>query len=351
MLVLTMMGGLVAFGITRLTSANPDIGAPAGDSAQAAPDDAPPAAPVGVSLPVTVSGNRILVGDKPWWFVGYNSFTWSGDCGTPQELMSADQVDSWFASMRHDGHGAVRLMFFPGFNPSRLDRAVAAAKRNNIYLIVTLDNGVEGCGVTKKDSAWYADPGRQEDYVRHLTAVVQRYRGESAIAWFEYLNEPSWADGALRTFYDRMGSVAHGIDPGRLFGSGAVAPYWFQGNENYLSVNQSPGVDIASLHEYDITEAESHHGSSAVANAAGKPLIVGEFGVFDPDKARTDCAGDLSSRPARVQAKVDAYLNITGYVGALAWSWQPGFVDGCITGLADDPATQEVLRNSKPAGS
>ncbi|MEP6561837.1 MAG: hypothetical protein ABJD68_12295, partial [Nakamurella sp.] len=65
---------------------------------------------------ITVRGDQILRGGEPWWFAGYNSFTWSGNCGRSAELMSEDQVDAWFASMRHDGHGAVRLMFFQGWD-------------------------------------------------------------------------------------------------------------------------------------------------------------------------------------------------------------------------------------------
>jgi hypothetical protein len=79
---------------------------------------------------ITTSGDEILRGGQPWWFLGYNSFTWSGDCGNPEELMTTQQVEDWFASMRHDGHGAVRLMFFDGWNLDRLDAALAAAKQH-----------------------------------------------------------------------------------------------------------------------------------------------------------------------------------------------------------------------------
>jgi Cellulase (glycosyl hydrolase family 5) len=297
---------------------------------------------------ITTSGDQILRAGRPWWLVGYNSFVWSGDCGLPAEMMSAEQVDAWFASMRHDGHGAVRLFFFRGWNIARLDAAVASARRNNVYLTITLANGIDGCGEAAKTAAWFDDPGERRRYVEHLTSLVTRYRGDPTIAWFEYFNEPGYADGRLRTFYDQMGAIAHGIDPGRLFSSGTVAPYWFGGDAAFLAVSQSPGVDIASLHEYDYTEAESNHGPAVRADSAGKPVIVGEFGVVDPaTAAEADCRDEAEGRSLRVQRKLDAYLSTPGYVGAFAWAWQPGSRPAhCPQGGLDaDPATQQVLRD------
>src|SRR4051794_2814971 len=101
------------------------------------PRVAEPSAPA-PNTALTTSGDQILRAGQAWWLVGYNSFVWSGDCGRPTEKMSAEQVDAWFASMRHDGHGAVRLFFFRGWNLARLDAAVESARRNNIYLTITI---------------------------------------------------------------------------------------------------------------------------------------------------------------------------------------------------------------------
>ena len=299
---------------------------------------------------LTTSGDEILRSGEPWWLVGYNSFVWSGDCGEPAEKMTTEQVDAWFASMRHDGHGAVRLFFFRGWDVSRLDAAVASARRNNIYLAITIANGIEGCGETAKTAPWFDDPAERDRYVQHMSSLVTRYRGDPTIAWFEYFNEPDYANGKLRTFYDEMGAIARGIDPSRLFASGTVAPYWFGNDSDFLDVQESSGVDIASLHEYDYTEAESNHGPAALANSAGKPLIVGEFGVTDPAAgAQGRCSSEAAERPTRVQRKLDAYLRTPGYIGAFAWAWQPGErPDGCAEGGLDvDQVTQKVLRDSE----
>lgn len=304
------------------------------------------AGPIGAAGPpaITVSGNGIMRGGQPWWLTGFNSFVWSGDCGHDYERMSTEDVDTWFASMRHDGHGAVRLFFFEGWSLGRLDAAVMSAKRNNVYLTITLANGIEGCGEREKDAGWFDNAQDRADYERHLSTLVERYRGDTAIAWFEYFNEPRYVGGKLRQFFDEMGARAKAIDPQRLFASGTIAPYSLGGDGNFLDASSSPGVDIVSLHEYDEDEGESNQGPSVRANAAGKPIIVGEFGIMASDEAR--CRLNFADRAERVAAKLKAYTTIPGYIGAFAWAWSPGNGDTCSIGnLASDSALQSVLRS------
>lgn len=142
----------------------------------------------------------------------------------------------------------------------------------------------------------------------------------------------------LAASYDRMGAAAHQIDPTQLFSSGTVAPYAVGGADAYRDVTSSPGVNIASVHEYDETEAESNHGPETRAAPGGKPVIVGESGI----RAGPGCATGFATRAQRVQAKTQAYLSRGS--GALAWAWQPGSPT-CEYGTLDtDTATQQVLR-------
>lgn len=302
--------------------------------------------PAGAMPAITVARDKIMRDGQSWWFLGYNSFTWSANCGRPEELMTAQQVDDWFASMRHDGHGAVRLMFYDGWDINRLDAAIAAAKRNNIYVTVTLGDARNDCGEEAKTVEWFSDDGKRNKYRQHMTELLERYRGNTTIAWFEYLNEPGYVDGALRSFYDEMGAVAATIDPDRLFSSGTIAPYALGGDGNFRTVQESPGVDISSLHEYDYNEAESHQGPLLRGDSAGKPVIVGEFGVYNPAGDDAQCEADVGKRVDRVKRKVDAYLGTPGYIGAFAWAWQPGSLDGVCQspGLDGDVAVQDVLR-------
>lgn len=289
---------------------------------------------------ITVQGDQILRDGEAWWFLGYNSFVWSGDCGNDDEKMSADDVEQWFSEMRHDGHGAVRLFFYDGWDIDRLDAAVDSAKRHNVYLTITLDDAIGGCGENDKDAGWFADQSERDVYQAHMEMLLERYRGETAFAWFEFFNEPSYEGGALREFFDEMGEAADAVDPGRLFASGTVAPYWLDGEDNFADVHESPGVDIASMHEYDEGEVESNHGPGVRANSGGKPVIVGEYGIT----AGEGCDSGFDSRADRITDKAEAYTSIDGYVGAFAWAWQPGG-GGCELGNLDaDTATQDVLR-------
>ena len=309
--------------------------------------DSPPAADgLGSDVPITVDGDRILRGGEPWWFLGYNSFTWSGDCGDEDERMSTEQVEEWFASMRHDGRGAVRLFFFEGWDLDRLDAAVESAKRHDLYLTVTLDDAIGGCDESDKDEAWFADQGERDAYREHMVMLLERFRGEATIAWFEFFNEPDPDVEALRPFYDEMGVVAEGIDPGRLFASGTIAPY-DGGPVSFRTLHESPAVDIASLHEYDEGEVESNHGPDAREGAAGKPVIVGEFGLYASADG-VDCAYDFAGRAEQVAAKVEAYTSVEGYAGALAWAWQPGGGTCEYGNLDEDEESQDVLRSFAP---
>lgn len=307
----------------------------------------PPPDGMGTDLAITVEGDEILRGGQPWWFLGYNSFVWSGDCGDDDEKMTVEDVDAWFASMRHDGHGAARLFFFEGWDVDRLDAAVESAKRHDIYLTITLDDAIAECGESEKDAEWFADESERDAYRSHMTSLLERYRGETTIAWFEYFNEPDFVDGALREFYDEMGAVAESVDPDRLFASGTIAPYALGGDENFRTVHESPGVDIASLHEYDEGEVESNHGPDTRASSAGKPVIVGEFGIEATDAG--NCPRDFAARAEQFGAKAEAYTTIDGYVGGMAWSWQPGNADECVyENLPADAASQQVLRTFTP---
>ena len=289
---------------------------------------------------ITVEGDQIMRNGEPWWFLGYNSFVWSGDCGDDDEKMTTDDVEQWFSGMRHDGHGAVRLFFYDGWNLDRLDAALESARQHNVYLTITLDDAIGGCGESDKTAAWFDDRSERDVYRNHLETLLDRYRGETAFAWFEYFNEPDYEDGALRQFYDEMGAAADTIDPDRLFASGTVAPYWVDGEDNFADIHSSPGVDIASLHEYDENEIESNHGPKVRANSAGKPTIVGEYGIT----AGAGCDSSFGSRAARVADKAVAYTDTdAGYAGAFAWAWQPGG-GGCELGNLDaDVDTQAVI--------
>lgn len=321
------------------------------DSATMSTDNTTPTTTTTTTTPpggmprITVNGNTIQRGGQDWWLTGYNSFVWTGDCGHPDERMTQAQVDAWFASMRHDGHGAVRLFFYQWWDLADLDAAVASAKRHNVYLTITLNDAIGGCGENDKTPEWFADQGERDEFRGHMETLLRRYHGETAIAWFEYFNEPGGDDtwSQLREFYDTMGDIAHDIDPQRLFASGTVAPYWLGGEANFRAVSESRGVDIVSLHEYDENEVVSNHYPRVKANSAGKPIIVGEFGLYANENG-DGCAHSFTDRATKVRDKLNAYIRDSANAGAFGWAWQPGG-GGCEYGNFDaDQPSQHQFR-------
>jgi hypothetical protein len=303
-----------------------------------------------IPLPrITAQGNKIQRNGQEWWFTGYNSFVWSGDCGRTDEKMTPAQVDAWFATMRHDGHGAVRLFFFEGWNITALDAALASARRHNVYLTITLDDAIAGCGETYKTPEWFNNPQERDAFRQHMVRLLERYRGETAIAWFEYLNEPggdnTWRH--VRDFYNAMGDIAAGVDPDRLFSTGTLSPHAVGGEANYRAISGSRGVDIASVHEYDADVVISTHYDVAKANSAGKPLILGEFGLY-ANETGADCPHSFAVRAQQVSKKLDAYIRDSANAGAFGWAWQPGGQpNACELGNLDaDTASQAHFRTT-----
>jgi hypothetical protein len=100
------------------------------------------------------------------------------------------------------------------------------------------------------------------------------------------------------------------------------------------------------LHEYDEDDPESHHGPSVRANAVGKPIIVGEFGIKASDETR--CPLSFADRAERIATKLQAYTTVPGYIGAFAWAWSLGNGEECSYNLAYDTRSQRVLRTFQP---
>ncbi len=303
-----------------------------------------------ITLPrITVQGDNIQRNGQDWWFTGYNSVVWSGDCGRDDEKMTPAQVDAWFAGMRHDGHGAVRLFFFEGWDIAALDAAVVSARRHNVYLTITLDDAIAGCGETYKTPEWFSNAQERDAYRQHMVHLLERYRGETSIAWFEYFNEPggdnTWRQ--VRDFYNAMGDVAAGVDPDRLFSAGTLSPEAVGGEANYRALSGSRGVDIASVHEFDADAVISTHYGVAKANSAGKPLVVGEFGM-SANATGEGCARSFAARAEQVSKKLNAYVRDSANAGAFGWAWQPGGQpDACESGNLDaDTASQVHFRTT-----
>lgn len=323
------------------------------------------------------SGTRLILNGQPTQFTGVNSYSLATLWGTNSGcggMFSDAELDSFFASLRPNS--LVRMWAFQGsmaFNPSTgqidwrpLDRVFAAAARHGQRLIPVLTNHWDACdgGGGNKDAAWYQGGYR---YVRnssgltplsfwsYLRRIVPRYRSSPALGMWELVNEPEApqqgtcdegvARAALRYFFDRVGGELKRLDPGHLSEAGLMGngQCGAQGGD-YEYVIRSPGVDVASFHDYGSTApmpGDDWNGLQTrlnQANAANKPLVVGEVG----QTASVDGAGCLTLVQRRdvYRAKMDAQFNGSpaGISAFLPWNFGLS-AQGCTYELIPgDPA-------------
>jgi hypothetical protein len=274
-------------------------------------------------------------------------------------------MDAFFAAL--PSNSTVRIWGFQGSMATNadtgardwtgLDRVVRAAERAGQHLIVSLANQSGNCDDGHwKDRAWYeggyrglyGGDGRTVATVSYwdwIHEIVSRYRSSTAIAGWELVNEPeasecaagsmsdcyahllcpdeSAAALALRQFVDTVGGEIKRIDPNHLVESGAMGGGQCGWTANdYAFVHASPGVDVASYHDYtaDQVLGQELPERLAQANTLGKPIIVGELGVRAGDGI-SDCPS-LTQRRDLIQAKANAMMS-GGAAAVLVWDVVP----------------------------
>ncbi len=335
-------------------------------TATAAPTPAPTATaaptPAPTQLPrpsgfVSRCGDQLCLDGRVWTFTGVNAYEaateWGTNAGCGTEL-SNSQLDQLFSSLG-PGH-VVRFWAFQALATNYttkqldwgpIDRVINAAAAYGDLVIPALANETGSCDDNHwKDAAWY-DGGYRNvydssqwpastplSYWSYVQDFLQRYKDNTTIAMVELVSEPSptgsgyvcegetAAAQALRSFFDTVGEMAHAIDPNHLIESG------LQGsnqcgtvNTDYGYVMASPGVDVASVHDYETALTPDYFtGAVAEARAVGKPLITGEAGE-EAQAALPGCPS-LQDRTSLMEQKMNAQLG-AGSSGFLAWDWVP----------------------------
>ncbi len=344
---------------------------------------------------VTRRGSTLLLDGKPYRFTGVNAYELTAggvNWGCGPAVTTAD-MDRLFASLRP--HSLVRVWAWQGCaavdvrtkkrNWTGLDRVVSAAGRHNQRLVLVLggNNGVGEDGHWK-DRAWYGggftrrfheDPRTPQttSYWGYVREIVRRYRNSPAVAIWEPINEPNAIDcdggvrgpacaesgnwtcdqdramRALRAFFDRVGGEIKRIDPNHLVGSGFVGgtECGVSGNR-YGHVHASPGIDVASYHDYwadkPMSTMELKH-RLRIARTLGKPFMVGEAGMRARD-GRAGCAS-TAMRRTRIGRKLTAQFR-AGISGFLVWNWVPKPDPGCTFDIGPRDPLLRLLRRFRP---
>jgi mannan endo-1,4-beta-mannosidase len=306
---------------------------------------------------VTRCGDQLCLGGKVWTFTGLNAYEaatdWGVNAGCGADLSDTD-LDTLFSSL---GPGkVVRFWAFQALATNYttkqldwapIDRVIDTAAEYGDMVIPALTNETGSCDDNEwKDANWY-DGGYMDVYDSsawpnstplsfwdYMQAFLQRYKDDPTIAMIELVSEPSPTESgyacinetqaaqALRSFFDTVGAEAHSLAPNLLVESGLQGSNQCgSANSDYGYVMASPGVDVASVHDYDTALTPDYFtGAVAGATADGKPLITGEVG--EDAQANLNGCPSLSDRTSFLGQVMTAQFG-AGSSGFLAWDWVP----------------------------
>ncbi|HSW88398.1 MAG TPA: cellulase family glycosylhydrolase [Candidatus Saccharimonadales bacterium] len=351
----------------------------------------PNAGDIPVTPYVSAVGTNLYVSGERYQFTGVNAFNLGSYTGNAGCGGQANDLDAFFAQLRPNS--TVRMWAYQGSITTNtttkqtdwtgLDRVVAAAQKDGIKLILVLSDQAGTCDDGHwKDQAWYAGGYAQAfndtgngltplPYLDYVKLVVARYKDSPTIAMWEPVNEPESSDCqnaqgsacytketcnegtariALRSFFDTVGGAIKSIDKNHLVSSGVI------GNgqcgvqfEDYQYVHESPGIDVASYHDYGSNDqampGDEWNGLQKRLNQMtliSKPLIIGEVGML----AKDNTAGCISyaSRRDKLKAKMDAQFK-AGIAGFMPWDLSGGVSAVCNYDIVDNDPTIALLRD------
>lgn len=231
--------------------------------------------------------------------------------------LNSVRIPFWYAMLESDSD--------PGrYSPTGwkwLDMAVDNCERARIYCVLDF-HGVPGgqstadhTGAADRNQFW-THPKDQDRAAAIWTAVAQRYRGRSAIAAFDLINEPMGAPnfGAIVSASDRLFHAVHGADPDRLVivedgyrGLDGFPPPSKLGWSNVIySQHHYPTMGetdpLPSIHERYFRE--DFPKSRRQQERLGAPVYVGEWNVIHTSAG----GGPMTARYVREMEAMD-------------WSW------------------------------
>ncbi|XP_073134477.1 mannan endo-1,4-beta-mannosidase 7-like [Henckelia pumila] len=297
---------------------------------------------------VSTEGVHFMLHGTPFYANGFNAY-WL-------MLVASDKsqrykVSSAFEEAAKHGLTIARTWAFAdgGYSPLQyspgsyneqmfqgLDFAIAEAGRHGMKLILSLVNNYADFGGKKQYVEWARKKGQKissEDvfftnplvksyYRNHIKVVLTRrnsitgvaYRDDPTIMAWELMNEPRCATDksgrTMQAWISEMASYLKSIDTKHLLEAGLEGFYgpsdarkqhnipYFQVGTDFISNNQIPHVDFATVHAYpdqwfanESDEAQlsflrnwlENHIQDA-QNILRKPLILAEFGKSSRDR-------------------------------------------------------------------
>ena len=312
-------------------------------------------------------GGRFFVGRKPFRFVGANVALMYRDedrARMPETLRQAAQAGIKVVRVWAFGEGGpndVRpiadfedwprhhsFRFAPGqWNEDafvHLDKVIAEAAKNNIYVQLCLTNWWRDTGGVTQYLRWagindaaddsykfginnekailfYTNPETRRLYREHIEKLATRrntitgvaYRDDPTIFGWELMNEAQvitgrWAE--RRAWFAEMSAYLKSLDPNHMIAPGAWGYRSSSERREWLADHAIPTIDYCDVHNYPRDDHDSFVDSpkalkefienrAAAAFSIKKPLVLGEFG-----------------------------MGVEGYKGASQVEWYKAFFDG-----------------------
>ncbi|XP_051117820.1 mannan endo-1,4-beta-mannosidase 4-like [Andrographis paniculata] len=354
------------------------------------------------------NGVEFVKDGKPFHFNGFNAY-WLMYMGSNPS--TSNKVSSVFTQASKIGMNVARTFAFNdgGSNPLQkspglydenmfkgLDFVVSEAKKNGIYLILSMVNNYKDLGGRSQYVEWAKQKGEKVDnedqfytnptiktfYKNHVKTVLTRvntitgvaYKDEPAIFSWELMNEPrcniDTSGKTVQDWVEEMSAYIKSIDKSHLLEIGLEGFYGEskrQLNPNslllgtdFISLNRLANVDWATVHLYPDQWLQGSNDSTQLtfarnwvqehANDAksilGKPLALAEFGKNSKSSGFT-----IEARENYYRDMYDAVYNCAKNrgpcSGALFWQLlaegMDGYGDGYEVVLEKSPSTAAVI--------
>ena len=359
---------------------------------------------------VRTRGTRFVVNGKPFRFVGANVAIMYRDedrARMPETLARAAQSGIRVVRVWASGEGGPNdigpiadFADWPRMHPFRwapgqwneeafvhLDKVIAEAARNNIYVQLCLTNWWRDTGgVTQylrwagindaadnaypfgindeRAMAFYTNDQTRRLYREHVEKLVTRrntitgvlYRDDPNIFGWELINEGQAVTGRWherRAWIAEMTGYLRTLDPNHVITPGTWGYRTAAERREWLLDHQLPNVDYADVHNYPRPDTNSFVDSpramsefvdnrAAAAFAIKKPLVFGEFGM-GPE------GYNGFSQTEWFRAFLESNVR-AGSAGAMFWILTPDTHRGygvTYTTARDEGVLQEVSRAAR----
>ncbi|XP_010926118.1 mannan endo-1,4-beta-mannosidase 1 [Elaeis guineensis] len=290
---------------------------------------------------IRTSGLHFVLNGSPFFANGFNAYWLTCVASDPSQrykisnafMEASSRGLSVARTWAFNDGGSTALQYSPGsYNEQMfkgLDFVVSEAGKYNIRLILSLVNNYDSFGGKKQyvqwarnqgqniasDDEFFTNPVVKGFYKNHVQTVLTRvntitgvaYKNDPTIFAWELMNEPRCqsdpSGSTIQAWITEMAAFLKSIDSSHLLEAGLEGFYGtssaekqfnpgFQVGTDFISNNQIPGIDFATIHSYPDQWLSDTNDQAQLAflnkwldshiqdarNVLRKPLLLTEFG-------------------------------------------------------------------------